>query len=172
MKFFKIKYNGEKVALSWTEHKLGGTEIEHNLHSGQTPAPDLPAALKKFERFVEELLEVPADWMNTLKVTGLSINEEEDDGREGLVITCQKKLASTNGPLVVNTPHLREPVKLGEEGPGFFLDGMAEAIETANNAACRVSARRRICSKCRARSDRAEGSVRRCAVRIVAFTSA
>ncbi|MDB4871991.1 MAG: hypothetical protein JWL97_2995 [Gemmatimonadales bacterium] len=135
MKFFKIKYNGEKVALSWTEHRVGGTEIEHNLHSGQTPAPDLPAALKKFERFVEELLEVPADWMLTLKVTGLSINEEEDDGREGLVITCQKKLANTNGPLVVNTPHLRAPIKLGEEGPGFFLNGMEEAIAEANRAA-------------------------------------
>lgn len=135
MKFFKIKYNGEKVALSWTEHRPGGTEIEHNLHSGQTPAPDLPAALKRFEPFVEELLELPHEWMDTLKVTGLSINEEEDDGRAGLVITCQKKLAGANGPLVLNNPHLREPVKLGEEGPGFFLDGMDTAIESANNAA-------------------------------------
>jgi len=36
-------------------------------------------------------------------------------------------------------PHFRNIqvswVKLGEEGPGFFLDGMAEAIESANNAA-------------------------------------
>lgn len=134
MNFTKIKFNGEKVSLSWTEKKSGGTEIEHNLHSAQMPSPDLPAALKAFDKFVEELIEVPRDWMATLKVTGLSINEEED-GRSGLVITCLKKVGAANGPLVLNTPHLRQPLKLGEEGPGFFMDGMEGAIESADRAA-------------------------------------
>lgn len=134
MKFTKIKYNGEKVGLSWTEKKTGGTEIEHNLQSVAAPAPELPAALKAFERFVEEILEVPRSWMESLKVTGVSVNQE-DDSRVGIVITSQKKVANANGPVVVNTPHLREPQKLGEEGPGFFLKGMDAAIEQADRAA-------------------------------------
>jgi hypothetical protein len=135
LKFTKIKYNGEKVAISWLETKPGGTEIEHNLHSTMKPAPDLEASLERFSRFVEEILEVSHEWMGGLRVTGISINTEEEDGRAGLVITCQKKLALTNGPLVVNTPHLREPKNLGDDGPGFFLAGMDMAIDQAFTAA-------------------------------------
>jgi hypothetical protein len=134
MKFTKIKYDGKKVELSWNEKSKKGTEISHTLTSTEAPAIELKNALNAFERFVEDLLEVAPQWMLTLKVTGLSINEEED-GRAGLVITSQKKLSGANAPLVVNTPHLREVVKLGEDGPGFFLGGMAEAIDEAATAA-------------------------------------
>jgi hypothetical protein len=134
MNFTKIKYDGKKVELHWNEKRPKGTDLTHTLTSTEPPAPEMRKALDKFDSFVEELLEVPSIWMDSLTVTGLSINEEED-GRQGLIITSQKKLAGANAPLVINTPHLREPTKLGEEGPGFFIDGMSEATTTAEEAA-------------------------------------
>jgi hypothetical protein len=51
-------------------------------------------------------------------------------------VTCLKKLTQANAPLVVNTPHLREPVEDREFGEtGFFTDGMAEALLEAENQA-------------------------------------
>lgn len=134
MQFTKIKYDGKQVELAWTEKKKS-TEIIHTLSSKEQPDIELPNALAGFADFVERLAEVPHAWMRNVRVTSVSINVEEKDGRLGLVITSQKKLADANSPLVVNTPHLRQSVKLGEEGVGFFLVGMEDAIDRAERAA-------------------------------------
>lgn len=133
MHFTKIKYDGKKVELAWTVQQKS-TEITHTLTSSEKPLPALPQALNAFNDFVETLLEVQPGWMDNAKVTGLSINTEED-GRSGLVVTSQRKLADTNAPLVINTPHLREPTKLGEEGPGFLPDGVMDLVDYAERAA-------------------------------------
>lgn len=134
MKFSKIKWNGMKVFLAWIDKK-GKTEIEHHLNSYDTPAPELPKALSAFVPIVLDLLELPQAYRDDLRVTGLSINEEGDE-RSGLVVTCQKKIAQANSPLILNTPHLREPVAPTEHGAvGFFTNGMSEAIDKAQVAA-------------------------------------
>jgi hypothetical protein len=134
MRFTKIKYDGKQVELAWSEKKKS-TEIIHTLSSKEQPDKELPEALNAFAEFVERLCEVPKAWMRTVKVTSISVNVEEKDGRLGLVITSQKKIADANSPLVINTPHLRQAIKLGEEGPGFFLYAMEEAIDRADRAA-------------------------------------
>ena len=140
MKFSKVKYDGKKVELLWTEKQPGGTKIEHNLTSGQAPEKRFKDAIDEFVSFVREILELPAEYtMDGFRVTGVSTNEEEGDGRAGCVITSQKKLAATNAPLVINTPHLREPMEgdANQDGPGFFIAGMEEAIEELHTCARR-----------------------------------
>lgn len=49
------------------------------------------------------------------------------------MVTCLKTLATTNAPLVLNTPHLRED---DGESPGLFLpDAMATLLDRAKQAA-------------------------------------
>jgi hypothetical protein len=134
MRFTKIKWNGMRVSLEWIDKK-GKTEVEHHLNSYDVPAPALEKSLSAFVPIALDLLELPQSYRNDLRVTGLSTNEEDDE-RAGLVITLQKKIKQANAPLVLNTPHLREPVAPAEYGAvGFFTNGMSEAIDKAQVAA-------------------------------------
>jgi hypothetical protein len=134
MRFTKIKYDGKQVELAWSEKKKS-TEIIHTLSSKEQPDKELGDSLSAFADFVERICQLPHAWMANVRVTSISVNVEEKDGRLGLVITSQKKLIDANSPLVINTPHLRQALKLGEEGPGFFLVAMEDAIERAESAA-------------------------------------
>lgn len=136
MRFTKIKFNGFQVQLTWIEKKGSSGEVESTLKSYERPDPELGNAMRAFVPIVFDLLDLlRGDWEVDFLVTGLSINEE-DDGRKGLVITCLKKLEKANAPLVLNTPHLREPVEDEEfERTGYFTDGMLEALERAEKAA-------------------------------------
>ncbi|HXE83682.1 MAG TPA: hypothetical protein VN513_10185 [Gemmatimonadales bacterium] len=131
MKFSKIKATGKKVVLIWTtsEH---GVETEHHVTSDEEPKPEFPKALDAFVPFVIELLGLTdnSTFRNDLHVTGLSIDVGEDE-RRGLVITCRKELARTNGPLIFNLPHIREPKADGTEAPvaGVWLVGMDKALQ-------------------------------------------
>ena len=135
MRFTKIKSNGKTVELQWHESKLNGEEISHHLTSPDAPSPALPSALAAFVPIVLDLLQLPEDWSENLRVQSLSINHEKGDGRMGLVITCLKKLPDANAPLVLNTPHLRQPVNDDDTGPGFFIEGMGEALDDVLSAA-------------------------------------
>lgn len=134
MNFRKIKTNGVKVELEWTT-EVGSDETEHRLTSFAEPHPDLVSALAAFVPIVIRLLGVHPEWSEGLTVSSISINTE-DDGRIGCVVTCLRTLPLCNAPLVINTPHLREPREDAEDGRrGFFVEGMAEAIDEAQTQA-------------------------------------
>jgi len=128
MKFTKIKYDGERVILEWVTKKLNREEVEQRLTSAQRPSPAFIEAMQAFQPIVFDLLRLPLDYASGFRVTGLSINEEEGDGRAGLVITCRKTLPDCNSPLILNTPHMREPVDDNDDGPGFYIEGVADAL--------------------------------------------
>jgi hypothetical protein len=139
MKFSKIKYNADKakVELHWTTEE-DGAEVEHILTSDSKPQPELPKALDAFREHAVTLLEAGESWLPTsLVVTGISLNEEEgEDKRRGIIITCRRALEKANAPLMFNTPHLREPTESSPLGtPGVFLDYMDDAIAQAEKAA-------------------------------------
>jgi hypothetical protein len=136
MRFQKIKYNGEQVELRWVTKKPNLDEESHRLTSFQRPDVDLQKAMRAFVPLVFTLLELPQSYDQAFLVRGLTIIEEESDGRLGLVITCQKKLEHANAPAIINTPYMREAVG-ADRGPGFFLPGTMAAIEDAELAAAR-----------------------------------
>lgn len=128
MKFSKIKWDGACIELTWTTKLDGAGEITHTLKSYDTPRPEFVAAMRGMVPHVLKVLELEeAGWQDTLSVSGLSINEE-DDGRRGLVCTCRRALDVANAPLIVNTPHLREFMD-DEQLKGFIPDDMLRAME-------------------------------------------
>lgn len=137
MNITKIKYDGEKVEISWKDVGVGGTETTHTQTSRQTPSPRFVAALHAFVPIVVDLLRLPEGYEIGLRVQSLSINYEEGDGREGLVVTSLKDLKDTfNAPLVLNTPHLRQVVDDEEDGrSGFLTSELSSALAVARGAA-------------------------------------
>lgn len=128
MKFTKIKSDGIETQLAWTTKLDGGGVVEHVLKSYDPPRPELLHAMRAFVPECLELLELDeAGWSpDDIAVIGFSINEE-DDGRCGLVVTLKKKLAQTNAPLILNTPHMRE--HQGEpQTKGFLPEGMLSRL--------------------------------------------
>lgn len=123
MQFTKIKFNSEGVALEWktpAENAKLGEKVHHRLVSENEPVKSFIDALASLRAMVGEILAVPDEWAEGLRVIGCSINYE-DDGRRGFVITALKDLEATNSPCVINTPHLREDDHSGEQG-GKFAD--------------------------------------------------
>ena len=134
MKFSKIKWDGACVELQWTSKLDGAGEVTHALKSYDTPRPEFVAAMRALVPHVLEVLELDqAGWEDTLTVSGLSINEE-DDGRRGLVCTCRRALDIANAPLIVNTPHIRE-FRDDEQLKGFLPDAMLAAMEAVEREA-------------------------------------
>ena len=123
MNFSKIKWDGACVELVWDTKLDGAGEITHTLKSYDTPRPEFVEAMRAMVPHVLEVLELEhAGWEDSLTVSGLSINEEED-GRRGLVCTCRRALDIANAPLIINTPHLRE-FRDDEQLKGFLPDDM------------------------------------------------
>jgi hypothetical protein len=127
MKYRKIKYSNYKVELVSVTRKANGAETEIKYSTPDEPSPEFVKAYEAFKPKALELLELEG-YGAGFKVIGLSINEEEGDGRCGIVVTCAKALKSTNAPLILNTPHLREPVGPDDRGAGFMPDGWMELI--------------------------------------------
>lgn len=134
MKFSKIKWDGACIELAWTTKLDGAGEVTHALKSYDTPRPEFVAAMRALVPHVLEVLELDqAGWEDTLTVSGLSINEE-DDGRRGLVCTCRRALGIANAPLIINTPHLREFMD-DEQLKGFLPDDMLAAMAAVEQEA-------------------------------------
>lgn len=127
MKYRKIKYNGFKVELVSVTRKSDGAETEIKASSPGVPRPEFVRAYEAFKPKALELLELDG-YEKGFKVIGLSINEEEGDGRCGIVVTCAKSLEATNAPLILNTPHMREPVGADDTGAGFMPAGWLDLI--------------------------------------------
>ena len=134
MKFSKIKFDGVFTELTWTSKLDGAGEVVHTLKSTDAPRPEFIGALKAMVGPVLEVLELEnAGWEDSLSVSGLSINEEED-GRRGLVCTCRRPLDVANAPLIINTPHLRE-FRDDEALKGFMPDELYSAMEAVEKEA-------------------------------------
>ena len=112
-KFTKIKFDGEKVHLAWTETAGpdGVDEVKCELSSNDLPHESFTAALLALKSTVTSLCDLPITWLENdlypLVVRSASINYE-DGGLRGFVVTSLKYLPRTNAPMVLNTPHMRE----------------------------------------------------------------
>lgn len=131
--FTKIVANGKHVQIHWISRKKTASEAEeqhnHQLECPEKPRPAFEKVLQAFLPFLLQIIGAPADWSDNTKVTGISLNKEEDR-RRGIVITAVRKCPYGNAPIAINTPHLRESLDPAKEnGPSFLLEGMAELID-------------------------------------------
>jgi hypothetical protein len=134
MRFSKITTSDKGVVLTWDAQDEARAIHTHKLESTDAPGPDLVAAIEAFRPIITDLLKTPERFIGEgCDIRGFSLSTT-DDGQRGLVITLVKKLAKFKAPVTFNLPYLEEPT--GEKrGPGFFPEGMSEAIEALETAA-------------------------------------
>lgn len=131
-RYTKIKHK-DRVELQWEEGAQEKTAITHALSSVERPAPSYIEAFRGLIRPILKLLQLPDDYAEGLRVTGVSFTHEEERGR-GVVVTALKTLDNASAPLVLNTPYLPEssendeptvPVELANA-----LDVLCDAAES------------------------------------------
>jgi hypothetical protein len=103
----KVKHSKGETVIRWRDVKAEET-VEHEMTSCEEPRPELVDAIKQFIPYVIEICELPKSYAEKTTVTGISFTETTVDDMEviGIVVTAQKKLTKTNGPMVINTPFL------------------------------------------------------------------
>lgn len=104
----KIKFQDSerKTVIEYQKWKPGERWDEYILTSEDPPLQTFRDEMNKLGPHICTLLELPASYADTIKVSGISLSYK--DGIMGCVITCQKKLRSANSPLILNTPHMTE----------------------------------------------------------------
>lgn len=107
MPFTKVKYAKGEVTLEWTDSLDGTGTITHLLSSSDEPVPEFVDALQNLRHHVLDVCELPKGYESDLRISGVTITSHDSLGR-GMVVTAIKKLARSQGPLVINTPHLTE----------------------------------------------------------------
>lgn len=101
MNFKKIKFDGDKVELHFTEYsKKSGLDDTVRLVSHDTPHPDFVHALTALRAHVVSVCELDDDTERRLTVRGVTITEKDT-----VVITALKELMDMDVPLVLNTPN-------------------------------------------------------------------
>jgi len=121
MGFTKIKHSKSDTELGWKDSAPGKT-IEHRLTSSEEPRQALIDALQSFTRYVLDLCDLPATYIEGLTISGVNISQSDLQGR-GIVVTALKKLPGCGAPLVLNTPHLTETASFaaGPQLPSYAV---------------------------------------------------
>lgn len=136
MRFTKIKVNDKGVQLNWSTTDASGLTHSHDVSSPEKPAPELPEALSAFVPFVMDLLDLPPNWRDQIRVTTINLNEEKETKTRGLMVSVTRKIAKASGrPVSITTPHMREATENTTATTGILDDDVLELIAKAEKAA-------------------------------------
>lgn len=129
----KVSYDGKVVKLRFEVQRPDGAMDKAEVESADQPTSGFQDALQALRPHVCELLEVPAAWGHAMTIRGVTISWASDANSKpvwGAVVTCLRKLADANAPLVINTPHLPSSAYSGDEGNEPVLPAeLADAIQ-------------------------------------------
>jgi hypothetical protein len=103
----KVKHSKGETKICWRDVKAEET-VEHEMTSSEEPRPELLTAIAAFIPYVIEICELPKGYAEKTTVTGITLTEvkTEDADMIGMIVTAQKKLDKTPGPMIINTPFL------------------------------------------------------------------
>lgn len=107
MQIDKIKFKGldSPVIIHYRQRNEAGEYDKLTLECHDMPAPDFVAALTALAPHVADICELPGEpAAENMRVIGVSFSRP-DGAAWGATITALIKLANSNGPLVLNTPH-------------------------------------------------------------------
>lgn len=128
--FTKIKHNKGQTELAWTDERLSGETVEHKLTATDTPRPEFIEALQSLKVHVLDVCELPKEYGESMTIIGVSISENESQGR-GIVVTAVKKVSGANAPVILNTPHVPEESEHGPTLSRSALDALNRLEEEA-----------------------------------------
>lgn len=113
----KVKVTKEGVVkVQYSQERADGLKDSFVLESHDKPLPEFERAFVGLPAHVVMICELPAGYAQGMTVTGVSWSTHEESGTRGAVMTAQKKLATANSPLVLNTPHLPYEAYSGQPG--------------------------------------------------------
>lgn len=101
----KMLEAGKTILLEWRYQKDGSTE-KQSLEAHEKPLPGFERALLVLNTHVQEIMDLPAKWMKSVKVLGVSLDWK--NGIMGAVITFRKEDLAGGKGTTINTPHYPE----------------------------------------------------------------
>lgn len=115
MPYTKIKHNKGTTTLTRVEDRSQQESIEQTLTSHDDPRPEFVTALQALTAWVVDVCDLPADYAEDMRITGVSLSPGEYGG---CVVTALKSVSGANAPVVINTPHVPE-TPTSENGPSL-----------------------------------------------------
>lgn len=105
IKKFKVTKTN-KISISYDFYnKKAETWDEYSLICSDNPRPELTLALAKLSIHVVDMCELPENYSNRIKVTGVSFSYGGEEEVMGAVLISQMDLENSNTSLNLNTPH-------------------------------------------------------------------
>ena len=105
MNFTKIKRKSGKLTIKWKtpvpgDHKPNETQIKSEV----APHPDFRQALQDLAPHFKKMLDKGVELTGKLVITGIEMDRSEKGKLAGAILTAHVSVATTNNPLVLNTP--------------------------------------------------------------------
>ena len=143
LRWKKIKRDSvNRVHLEY-EQRNGKTWDEHMMTSADEPAKAFPEAMNALAEHVLDICELPAEWLNRIRVSGVSFSYGGDAEVRGATLIATRRLDHAN-PMNLITPHKPEDSYSGNEvepetllSPACVraLDALCEAAQAYLNGA-------------------------------------
>lgn len=110
MQITKVKYRRQVVEVvahdEVHERKL---TRDMTIKSDQEPRPEFIRSFGRMAKAALDAIGSPDSWKAKAECIGVSFSYDENDGGMGMTATVLVPLDKFGAPLVINTPHLREP---------------------------------------------------------------
>jgi hypothetical protein len=114
LRWKKIKRDSvNRVHLEY-EQRNGKTWDEHMMTSADEPAKAFPEAMNALAEHVLDICELPAEWLNRIRVSGVSFSYGGDAEVRGATLIATRRLDHAN-PMNLITPHKPEDSYSGNE---------------------------------------------------------
>jgi hypothetical protein len=105
-RLLKFKLDDDGVLVKYELVDQESVRETLTVESQDRPRAELREALKAMAEHLCTIAELPPTWAKDIEIRGVTCTHTNDI--RGLVITGLRKLAGSNAPLVLNTPHFTE----------------------------------------------------------------
>lgn len=126
MRISQIKLLQDGAHVESVETKEGGT-IATKHHNTGAPAPSFRNAVDALKDNVQELMELPPKWMETVEVKGISIGYDDDAKEVTISFTKRFKCGRTMG---YSTKRIRERADHTQTGSSFMDEELRAKIDS------------------------------------------
>lgn len=106
MRILKVKVTkNNKIMMVWEEPTKQGTYDEYQMTCSDEARPEFYVKLQALGVHALEMLELPENYLDRIKVKGVSFSYGGDMEVMGATIITQMELLNSNQDLNLNTPH-------------------------------------------------------------------
>ena len=126
MRISQVKLLQDGANVECEETKEGGT-ITHKHHNTGAPAPSFVNAVAALKDDVQEVMELPPKWMETVDVKGITVGYDDDAKEVTLAFTKRFKCGRSMG---YSTKRMRERVDHTQNGSSFMSEELLAKVNT------------------------------------------